>query len=92
MRASYPVGVDRIRVLWHGHVVKDFDEPLVHPHVLRGHSPWFRATRIPYGRQTLEFEATDHLLNVSEVRISIVHVRGAHRRDRTAVLPRPAGP
>ena len=47
-------------------------------------------TRIPYGRQTLEFEATDHLLNVSEVRVSIVHVPAARRRHSGAPTSRVA--
>jgi hypothetical protein len=91
VKASDGQGIQRIRLLDDGHLIRNFD-PYVHlhafPRVLVAEMHWFGARKISVGRHVLTVIAVDKLRNISRMHFSIVHLpehrgrRRHHRRHR----------
>jgi hypothetical protein len=89
VKASDAQGIQRIRLLYDGHLIRNFD-PYVHTHVFPrvaiAEMRWFGARKIAVGHHTLTVIATDKLKNVSRAQRVIVHLpepprRHPHRRS-----------
>lgn len=77
VRAADGQGVERIRLLDDGHLIRNFDPGVhthVYPHVLVAEIHWAGARHIAFGRHTLTILAYDKLRNVSHAYVSIVHL------------------
>ncbi len=77
VKAADVQGVQRIRLLDDGHLIRNFD-PGVHtqlyPHVLVAEIHWAGARHIALGRHVLTILAYDKVRNVSRTSVSIVHL------------------
>jgi hypothetical protein len=77
VKAADVQGVQRIRLLDDGHLIRNFD-PGVHthlyPHVLVAEIHWAGARHIALGRHVLTILAYDKVRNVSRTYVSIVHL------------------
>ncbi|MGO9488096.1 MAG: cellulase family glycosylhydrolase [Solirubrobacteraceae bacterium] len=72
--AASKEGVFRIRLEIDGKLIRNYDGNS-YPRVLSGRLDWQGAKHIPYGRHTLTFLAYDRERNVSQVSITIIHLR-----------------
>ncbi len=83
VKASDAQGIQRIRLLEDGHLIRNFD-PYVHTHafprVAVAEMHWFGARKISLGHHTLTIIAIDKLKNVSRAHQVIVHLREVPRR------------
>ncbi|HEV2943985.1 MAG TPA: hypothetical protein VGX26_02585 [Solirubrobacteraceae bacterium] len=77
VRATDSQGIQRIRLLDDGHLIRNFD-PGVHTHIypraLVAEMHWFGARHISIGRHRLTIIAYNKLRSVSRVYVSIVHL------------------
>lgn len=77
VKAADSQGIQRIRLLYDGHLIRNFD-PSVHAHlyprVLVARMLWFGARKISVGRHLLTVLAYDKLRNVTRAYLSIVHL------------------
>ncbi len=81
--ASDDQGIQRIRLLEDGHLIRNFD-PYRYTHsfppVATAEMRWFGARKISVGHHTLTIIAIDKLKNVSQAQQVIVHLHEARRR------------
>jgi hypothetical protein len=82
VRAADSQGIERIRLLYDGHLIRNFDpygQTHSYPRVLLAQIHWSGARHISLGRHVLEILAYDKLRNVSRAYVSIVHLpEGSH--------------
>ncbi len=82
VKASDSQGIQRIRLLADGHLIRNFD-PAVHTHVyprvLVAEMHWFGARHIAFGHHVLTILAYDKLKNVSRMYVAIVRLPEASR-------------
>jgi Cellulase (glycosyl hydrolase family 5) len=85
VKASDAQGIERIRLLYDGHLIRNFD-PYAHLHVFPrvavGEMHWFGARKIAVGQHTLTIIAIDKLGNVTRTNRVIVHLREAPKHHR----------
>jgi hypothetical protein len=77
VRAADSQGIERVRLLYDGHLIRNFDPHVVthqYPHTLFAEIHWAGARRISFGRHTLTVLAYDKLRNVSRAYVSIMHL------------------
>jgi hypothetical protein len=77
VKASDVQGIQRIRLLDDGHLIRNFDPyhyTHVFPHVYVAEMHWFGARKISVGHHVLTILAYDKLKNVSRVHLSFVHL------------------
>jgi hypothetical protein len=83
IKASDVQGIQRIRLLEDGHLIRNFD-PYVHTHTFPqtavAEMHWFGARKISVGHHTLTIIAIDKLKNVSRAHQVIVHLYEPPRR------------
>jgi hypothetical protein len=77
VRATDSQGIERIRLLYDGHLIRNFDpygEMHRYPRVLFAEIHWSGARHISFGRHLLEILAYDKVRNVSRAYVSIMHL------------------
>lgn len=83
IKASDGKGLQRIRLLYDGHLIRNFD-PYVHlhvyPRVLVAEMHWFGARKVSVGRHVLTIIAIDKLRNITRTYQTFVHLAEPHRR------------
>jgi hypothetical protein len=83
VKATDSQGIERIRLLDDGHLIRNFD-PYFHIHVFPrsyvAEMHWYGAKKISVGRHVLTILAYDKLMNVTSYHVSFVHLPEPKRR------------